>query len=42
MNKEVHWWYSPNLRRHMPISVYGHFGAPLLLLPTAAADFEEY
>jgi esterase/lipase superfamily enzyme len=26
----------------MPISVYGHFGAPLLLLPTAAADFEEY
>jgi esterase/lipase superfamily enzyme len=26
----------------MPIAVYGEFGAPLLLFPTAAADFEEY
>lgn len=42
MHKEVHWWYSPNLEQHMPISVYGHFGMPLLLFPTAAADFEEY
>lgn len=42
MHKEVHWWYSPNLGRDMPISVYGTFGMPLLLFPTAAADFEEY
>lgn len=26
----------------MPIAVYGHYGFPLLLFPTAAADFEEY
>jgi esterase/lipase superfamily enzyme len=26
----------------MPIAVYGDFGMPLLLFPTAAADFEEY
>lgn len=42
MHKEVHWWYSPNLGREMPVGVYGTFGAPLLLFPTAAADFEEY
>jgi esterase/lipase superfamily enzyme len=26
----------------MPIAVYGHYGSPLLMFPTAAADFEEY
>ena len=26
----------------MPIGVYGSYGAPLLMFPTAAADFEEY
>lgn len=26
----------------MPIAVYGHYGFPLLMFPTAAADFEEY
>jgi esterase/lipase superfamily enzyme len=26
----------------MPLAVYGTFGLPLLMLPTAAADFEEY
>jgi len=42
LKKEVHWWYSPNLESHMPVAVYGHYGAPLLMFPTAAADFEEY
>lgn len=42
MRKEVHRWYSPNLNQEMPIAVYGDFGSPLLLFPTAAADFEEY
>ena len=42
MKKDVHYWYSPNLRKHMPIAVYGDYGAPLLMFPTAAADFEEY
>ena len=26
----------------MPIVVYGDMGLPLLMFPTAAADFEEY
>ena len=42
MKKDVHYWYSPNLRKDMPIAVYGDYGMPLLLFPTAAADFEEY
>lgn len=42
MKKEVHYWHSPNLNQEMPIAVYGDYGAPLLLFPTAAADFEEY
>jgi esterase/lipase superfamily enzyme len=42
LKKEVHYWYSPNLRKDMPIAVYGEIGAPLLMFPTAAADFEEY
>jgi esterase/lipase superfamily enzyme len=42
VKKEVHYWYSPNLRKDMPIAVYGEIGRPLLLFPTAAADFEEY
>ena len=35
------WWYSPNLQRHMPVAVYGHFGVPILFFPTASADVEE-
>jgi esterase/lipase superfamily enzyme len=42
LKKEVHRWHSPNLSQEMPIAVYGEFGSPLLLFPTAAADFEEY
>ena len=42
MRKEVHRWYSPRIGGEMPIAVYGHYGFPLLMFPTAAADFEEY
>jgi esterase/lipase superfamily enzyme len=42
MKKEVHRWYSHRINREMPLAVYGHYGFPLLLFPTAAADFEEY
>lgn len=34
-------WTSPNLGQPMPIVSYGHWGHPLLLFPTAAADFLE-
>lgn len=42
MRKEVHVWYSDRIGKKMPIAVYGHYGFPLLMFPTAAADFEEY
>ena len=34
--------HSRFLDRPMPTAIYGHFGAPLLAFPTAAADFEEF
>lgn len=34
-------WRSPRLGMEMPIASYGHAGVPILLLPTAAADFLE-
>jgi len=42
VKKEYHRWYSPNLGQEMPLVVYGHYGQPLLMFPTAAADCEEY
>lgn len=42
MHKYIDGWYSPSLHKHMNISVYGHYGFALLMLPTAAADFLEY
>jgi esterase/lipase superfamily enzyme len=34
-------WHSPRLGQHMPVVSYGDRGKPLLLFPTAAADFLE-
>jgi len=34
-------WHSPILGQEMPIVSYGHWGHPILLFPTAAADFLE-
>ncbi len=34
-------WHSPALGLHMPIVTYGHAGPPVLLYPTAAADYLE-
>lgn len=42
MNKEYHSWHSPILGMTMPVVRYGHYGNPLLMFPTAAADCEEY
>ena len=35
-------FYSNILQRPMPVAVYGHFGVPVIVFPTAAQDFEEY
>jgi esterase/lipase superfamily enzyme len=40
-HREIAGWHSPILGQHMPIVSYGHWGHPVLLFPTAAADFLE-
>jgi esterase/lipase superfamily enzyme len=42
MNKEHHKWYSPALSRDMELFVYGHFGKPLLVFPSAQGRFFDY
>ena len=42
MERRLTSWFSPALQKEMPISVYGHYGFALLLVPTAAADYLEY
>jgi len=42
MRREITSWFSNNLGMDMPIVSYGHAGLPLLMFPTAAADFLEY
>ena len=42
MQRKIDSWYSENLNKKMEIVTYGHYGFPLLLFPTAAADFLEY
>jgi esterase/lipase superfamily enzyme len=34
-------WWSPTLGMDMPVACYGHRGHPLVIFPTAAADFLE-
>jgi len=42
MERRTTSWHSPNLGMEMPVVAYGHAGYPLLMFPTAAADFLEY
>ncbi len=42
MQRFIDGWHSPSLNRHMEIVTYGYYGFPLLLFPTAAADYLEY
>ena len=42
MDKYINSWYSQALQKEMPISIYGHYGFALLMIPTASADFLEY
>ena len=34
--------HSSILDRKMPVAIYGHFGVPVMVFPTANQDFEEY
>lgn len=42
MRRDTTSWYSHNLGMEMPLVAYGHAGYPLLMFPTAAADYLEY
>jgi esterase/lipase superfamily enzyme len=42
MERRISSWHSQHLGMEMPIVAYGHAGFPLLMFPTAAADFLEY
>jgi esterase/lipase superfamily enzyme len=42
MRRDITSWYSERLHQDMPLVAYGHYGQPVLMLPTAAADFLEY
>jgi esterase/lipase superfamily enzyme len=42
MERRTTAWFSPRLGMEMPLVAYGHAGLPLLMLPTAAADYLEY
>jgi esterase/lipase superfamily enzyme len=42
MRRDITSWYSHNLGMEMPLVAYGHAGFPLLMFPTAAADYLEY
>jgi esterase/lipase superfamily enzyme len=42
MERRTASWYSQNLGMEMPLVAYGHAGYPLLMFPTAAADYLEY
>ena len=42
MTRRITQWHSPSLDLDMPIVAYGQAGQPLLMFPTAAADYLEY
>lgn len=42
MERRIDSWYCSRIGLEMPIVAYGHWGPPLLMLPTAAADYLEY
>ncbi|MFN8609328.1 MAG: alpha/beta hydrolase-fold protein [Vulcanimicrobiota bacterium] len=35
-------YHSQVLNKQMPVAIYGHFGVPVVVFPTADQDFEEY
>ena len=39
MSEKRMWtWHSPNVNKEMTVASWGHYGKPVLLFPTAAAD----
>ncbi|MFV0436255.1 MAG: esterase family protein [Desulfopila sp.] len=42
MQVKNHQWYSPALSKDMPLRVYGHWGAPLLVFPCSQGRYFDY
>jgi esterase/lipase superfamily enzyme len=42
MNREYHCWWSQRTEREMPLLVFGHAGAKVLVFPTRDGRFHEY
>jgi esterase/lipase superfamily enzyme len=42
MHVEHHKWWSPNLGRDMELKVYGNYGRPMLVFPSANGRFFDY
>lgn len=42
MHVEEHLWYSPCLAKNMPLRVYGHHGAPILVFPCSLGRYFDY
>ena len=42
MSRNITQWHSPRLNKSMEICVYGTYGLPILMFPSAAADYLEY
>src|SRR4029079_16478960 len=42
MERRTTSWFSPKLQTQMQLVAYVHGGPPLLMFPTAAADYLEY
>ena len=41
MQRSIFSWYSERLNKEMPLVVYGSYGVPVLLFPTASQDYLE-
>ena len=41
MKRSLTHWFSPSLKKEMPIATYGDYEFALLLVPTAGADYLE-
>jgi esterase/lipase superfamily enzyme len=42
MNREHHHWHSPALNRQMDLLVYGFFGRPIIVFPSAQGRYYDY
>jgi esterase/lipase superfamily enzyme len=42
VQREHHWWHSHRLGRDMGVTVYGHWGPPMIVFPTSGGDEWEF